>query len=61
MPHPVRKAGMWQVRPTRISMKIQPHSARARDLDIRLRLLDRLVYLPGALVLAYGFWLTLST
>lgn len=31
------------------------------DSGNRLRLRDRLVYLPGALVLAYGFWLTLTT
>jgi len=42
-------------------MQQQPHINRVRDLNIRLRLTDRLVYLPGALVLAYGFWLTLTT
>ena len=26
----------------------------------RVRLWDRLLYLPGALVLAYGFWLSLT-
>jgi len=42
-------------------MQRQPHNNRVRDLNSRLRLADRLVYLPGALVLAYGFWLTLTT
>jgi hypothetical protein len=39
----------------------QPQNNRLRGLSSRLRLTDRLVYLPGALVLAYGFWLTLTT
>ncbi len=26
----------------------------------RARLRDRLLYLPGALILVYGFWLTLT-
>ena len=44
-------------------MQRQPHNNRVRDLNfrLRLRLTDRLVYLPGALVMAYGFWLTLTT
>ncbi len=42
-------------------MQRQPHIALVRALNIRLQLTDRLVYLPGALVLAYGFWLTLTT
>jgi len=42
-------------------MQRQPHNKRLRGLNSRLRLVDRLVYLPGALVMAYGFWLTLTT
>ncbi len=31
-----------------------------KETDIRLRLRDRLVYVPGALILLYGFWLSLT-
>lgn len=41
-------------------MQKQPHDSRLRELKSRPGLTDRLVYLPGALVLAYGFWLTLT-
>ena len=34
------------------------HSYRSSNLWMRFR--QRLVYLPGALVLAYGFWLSLN-
>jgi hypothetical protein len=42
----------------------KPFSTRARKSPLFTilppRLLERLVYLPGALVLIYGFWLTLK-
>jgi len=31
-----------------------------KNLAFRLRLLDRLIYLPGAAVMAYGLWLALT-
>lgn len=33
---------------------------RYRNASIWLRFRQRLVYLPGALVLLYGFWLSLT-
>ncbi len=42
-------------------MQRQPRNNRVRDFNARLRLTDRLVYLPGALVMAYGFRRTLTT
>lgn len=42
-------------------MQRQPRNYRVGGFNTRLRLADRLVYLPGAVVLAYGFWLTLTT
>ncbi len=42
-------------------MQRHPRNNRVRDFDTRLRLVDRLIYLPGAMVLAYGFWLSLTT
>ncbi len=34
------------------------HTGRPMGLWVRLR--QRLIYLPGAVVLLYGFWLSLS-
>jgi len=55
------KAWVRQARQKEIRLQRKPHNNRVRDLNSRLRLTDRLVYLPGALVMAYGFWLTLTT
>ena len=33
---------------------------RIRESYSRMSLWDRLLYLPGALVLVYGFWLSLT-
>jgi len=41
-------------------MQKKPYDNRVPKMKSRLCLTDRLVYLPGALVLAYGFWLTLT-
>jgi len=41
-------------------MRKRQHRLQINDVDIRKTLLDRLVYIPGALVLAYGFWLSLT-
>ncbi|MDH3761519.1 MAG: hypothetical protein OEU50_11100 [Gammaproteobacteria bacterium] len=42
-------------------MQRKARNYRNRDYRTRLRLLDRLLYLPGAMLLAYGFWLSLTT
>lgn len=31
-----------------------------RNSGIRLKLIERLIYLPGAAIMVYGFWLALS-
>jgi hypothetical protein len=38
---------------------IDTHIER-KNLASQLRLLDRLIYLPGAAVILYGLWLALS-
>jgi hypothetical protein len=43
-----------------LAMFGQQRIGKIGDSGNRLRLRDGLVYLPGALVLAYGFWLTLT-
>jgi hypothetical protein len=42
-------------------MQIQARNYRERHYLSRLRLLDRLIYLPGAMLLVYAFWLSLAT
>ena len=41
-------------------MPRQQPNIRFSEPATRLRMLDRLLYLPGALVLVYGFWLSLT-
>ena len=41
-------------------MPKQQPKIRFREPATRLRLWDRLLYLPGALILVFGFWLSLT-
>lgn len=41
-------------------MQSLEHSHPRRDIKSRTRLMDRLVYVPGALLLVYGSWLALT-
>ena len=41
-------------------MRKQDYSLEIKGGDIRNTLLQRLVYIPGALILAYGRWLSLT-
>ena len=41
-------------------MRRLQHLKQTKAPDGRLRLKDRLVYLPGAIVLAYGLWLAMA-
>ena len=41
-------------------MPNQQPKMRFREPAARLPLIDRLLYLPGAVVLVYGFWLSLT-
>jgi hypothetical protein len=41
-------------------MRKQDYRLPIKDGDIRNTLLQRLVYIPGALILVYGCWLSLT-
>ena len=41
-------------------MRKQGYRLPIKDGGIRKTLLDRLVYIPGALILVYGCWLSLT-
>ncbi len=41
-------------------MQRQGHHLENKDFNFWFQIRNRLVYIPGALVLIYGFWLSLS-
>ena len=41
-------------------MRKHDYRLQIKDGDIRKTLLQRLVYIPGALILVYGCWLSLT-